>query len=68
MSPNMTLATIELTASQILDYFRMPDGLLDTPCFIKSYQTLNKTLRATQLQVTKLVKKNWLLEMSLPAR
>ncbi|KAK0476005.1 hypothetical protein EDD18DRAFT_1115669 [Armillaria luteobubalina] len=67
-SPDTTLAPVELTASQILDYFRMPDGLLDTPCFIKSYQTLNKTLRATQLQVTELVEKNRLLEMSLPAR
>ncbi|KAK0485430.1 hypothetical protein EDD18DRAFT_1111574 [Armillaria luteobubalina] len=67
-SPDTTLAPVELTVSQILDYFWMPDGLLDTPRFIKSYQTLNKTLRATQLQVTKLVEKNRLLEMSLPAR
>ncbi|KAK0497139.1 hypothetical protein EDD18DRAFT_1104594 [Armillaria luteobubalina] len=41
-SPNTTLAPIKLTASQILDYFQMPDGLLNTPHFIKSYQTLNK--------------------------
>ncbi|KAK0485505.1 hypothetical protein EDD18DRAFT_1111455 [Armillaria luteobubalina] len=43
-SPDMTLAPVELTASQILDYFWMPDSLLDTPHFIKSYQTLNKML------------------------
>ncbi|KAK0478089.1 hypothetical protein EDD18DRAFT_1114208 [Armillaria luteobubalina] len=43
-SPDTTLAPIKLTASQILDYFQMPDSLLDTPHFIKSYQTLNKAL------------------------
>ncbi|KAK0186790.1 hypothetical protein F5146DRAFT_1004856 [Armillaria mellea] len=53
-----------LTTAQILDYFWMPDGLLDSPCLLKSYQALNKS---TQLQVNKLIKKNQLLEMSMPA-
>ncbi|KAK0505525.1 hypothetical protein EDD18DRAFT_1098872 [Armillaria luteobubalina] len=73
MSPNATLDPAELTTGQILEHFRTPDGLLDTACFIKSYQTLNKeahlvqTLWATQLQVTELVEKNQLLKMLLPA-
>ncbi|KAK0474497.1 hypothetical protein IW261DRAFT_1568474 [Armillaria novae-zelandiae] len=67
-SPDTTLAPAELTAAQILDYFRMPDGLLDSPRLLKSYQALNKTLRSTQLQVNELIEKNQLLEMSMPSR
>ncbi|KAK0488464.1 hypothetical protein IW261DRAFT_1556929 [Armillaria novae-zelandiae] len=68
MSPNTTLAPAELTAVQILDYFRTPDGLLDSPHLLKSYQALNKTLWSTQLQVNELIEKNRLLEMSMPSR
>ncbi|KAK0475320.1 hypothetical protein EDD18DRAFT_1367179 [Armillaria luteobubalina] len=50
LSPNTALPPAEITAAQILDYFRMPDGLLNSPCLLKSYQALNKTLRSTQLQ------------------
>ncbi|KAK0483054.1 hypothetical protein EDD18DRAFT_1112328 [Armillaria luteobubalina] len=64
-SPDTTLAPIELTALQIVDYFRMPEGLLDSPRLLKSYQALNKTLRSTQLQVNELIEKNQLLEMSM---
>ncbi|KAK0460751.1 hypothetical protein IW261DRAFT_1577575 [Armillaria novae-zelandiae] len=67
-SPDTTLAPAELTAAQILDYFRMPDGLLDSPRLLKSYQALNKTLWSTQLQVNELIEKNRLLEMSMPSR
>ncbi|KAK0472377.1 hypothetical protein IW261DRAFT_1570966 [Armillaria novae-zelandiae] len=67
-SPDTTLAPVELTTSQILDYFRTPEGLLDSPRLLKSYQALNKTLRSTQLQVNELIKKNRLLEMSMPSR
>ncbi|KAK0492036.1 hypothetical protein EDD18DRAFT_1109439 [Armillaria luteobubalina] len=66
-SPDTTLAPVELTASQIVDYFRMPEGLLDSPRLLKSYQALNKTLRSTQLQVNELIEKNRLLEMSMPS-
>ncbi|KAK0471579.1 hypothetical protein IW261DRAFT_1425018 [Armillaria novae-zelandiae] len=68
MSPDTTLAPVELTTSQILDYFRMPEGLFDSPRLLKSYQALNKTLRSTQLQVNELIEKNRLLEMSMPSR
>ncbi|KAK0473859.1 hypothetical protein IW261DRAFT_1569208 [Armillaria novae-zelandiae] len=49
-SPDTILAPAELTAAQILDYFRTLDGLLDSPRLLKSYQALNKTLQSTQLQ------------------
>ncbi|KAK0484202.1 hypothetical protein EDD18DRAFT_1112007 [Armillaria luteobubalina] len=67
-SPDTTLAPIELTASQIVHYFQMPEGLLDSPHLLKSYQALNKTLRSTQLQVNELIEKNRLLEMSMLSR
>ncbi|KAK0471906.1 hypothetical protein IW261DRAFT_1424714 [Armillaria novae-zelandiae] len=41
-SADTTLAPAKLTAAQILDYFRTPDGLLDSPHLLKSYQALNK--------------------------
>ncbi|KAK0471412.1 hypothetical protein IW261DRAFT_1425222 [Armillaria novae-zelandiae] len=66
-SPDTTLAPAELTVVQILDYFWMSDGLLDSPCLLKSYQALNKTLWYTQLQVNELIEKNRLLEMSMPS-
>ncbi|KAK0462145.1 hypothetical protein IW261DRAFT_1428213 [Armillaria novae-zelandiae] len=67
-SPDTTLTPTELTAAQILNYFRTSDGLLDSPRLLKSYQALNKTLRSTQLQVNELIEKNRLLEMSMPSR
>ncbi|KAK0487672.1 hypothetical protein IW261DRAFT_1558725 [Armillaria novae-zelandiae] len=67
-SPDTTLAPTELTAAQILDYFRTLDGLLDSPRLLKSYQALNKMLQSTQLQVNELIEKNRLLEMSMPSR
>ncbi|KAK0499287.1 hypothetical protein EDD18DRAFT_1349449 [Armillaria luteobubalina] len=57
-SPDTTLAPVKLTASQIVDYFQMPEGLLDSPRLLKSYQALNKTLQSTQLQVNEFIEKN----------
>ncbi|KAK0465698.1 hypothetical protein IW261DRAFT_1574915 [Armillaria novae-zelandiae] len=62
-SPDTTLAPTKLTAAQILNYFWMSDGLLDSPRLLKSYQALNKMLWSTQLQVNKLIEKNRLLEI-----
>ncbi|KAK0480486.1 hypothetical protein EDD18DRAFT_1113466 [Armillaria luteobubalina] len=66
-SPDTALPPAEITVAQILDYFWMPDGLLDSPRLLKSYQALNKMLRSTQLQVNELIEKNRLLEMSMPS-
>ncbi|KAK0494355.1 hypothetical protein EDD18DRAFT_1355748 [Armillaria luteobubalina] len=52
-SPDTALPPAEITMAQTLNYFWMP--------------ALNKMLQSTQLQVNKLIKKNRLLEMSMPS-